>query len=58
MDANKVKTDANEEWKNVNLREMKEEIKSGQVEMKSTVSAIQEKMDAWITKMRTVDKRQ
>jgi hypothetical protein len=34
------------------LKEMREEIKSGQVEMKSTVSAIEEEMDAWIANMR------
>jgi hypothetical protein len=28
---------------------MKEEVKSGQAEMKSAVSAIQEKIDAWIS---------
>jgi hypothetical protein len=31
--------------------EMKEEIKSGEAEIKSAVSAIQEKMDAWIVEM-------
>jgi phage host-nuclease inhibitor protein Gam len=45
MYANQAKTDANEERMNVNLRKMKEE-------MKSTVSAIQEKMDAWIAEMK------
>jgi hypothetical protein len=39
MDANQAKTDKN-------LKDMKEEIKSGQAEKKSTVSAIEEKMEA------------
>jgi hypothetical protein len=32
--------------------QIREEIKSGQAEMRSTVSAIEEKMDAWIADMK------
>lgn len=46
MEAMREKMDANQK-----------EIKSGKVEMKSTVSAIEEKMDAWIAKMKDGQKR-
>jgi hypothetical protein len=39
-------TDANQAKMDVNLKEMREEIKSGQAEMRSTVNAFQEKTDA------------
>jgi hypothetical protein len=48
MDANQTKTDDNQEGMDVNLKEMREEVKSGQAEMKFTVNAFQEKMDASI----------
>jgi hypothetical protein len=35
-----------------NLKEMREEIKSGQAEMISTVNAFQETTDVWIANMR------
>jgi hypothetical protein len=41
-----MKTDDNQEGMAVDLKEKKEEIKSGEAEMKSTVNASQEKMDA------------
>jgi hypothetical protein len=44
-----ARTDANQARMNASLRE---EIKSGQAEMKSTVNTFQEKMDAWISNMR------
>jgi hypothetical protein len=37
---------------NANQERLREEIKSGQAEMRSTVSAIKKKMDAWIANMR------
>jgi DNA polymerase III delta prime subunit len=60
LDTNQVKADtslkemlprmdANQERMNACLRE---EIISGEAEMKSTVNAFQEKMDAWIANMR------
>jgi hypothetical protein len=39
MDANQTKTDDNQEGMNVDLKETREEIKSGEAEMKSTVNA-------------------
>jgi hypothetical protein len=45
MDENQVKTDPNQERTNASLRE---EIKSGQAEMRSTVNVIEKNMDAWI----------
>jgi hypothetical protein len=39
IDANQTKTDDNKERINVKLMEMREEIKSGQGEIKSTVTA-------------------
>jgi hypothetical protein len=48
MDANQTKTDDNQEGMDIDLKETREEIKSGQAEMKSIVNAFQEKMDASI----------
>jgi hypothetical protein len=48
MDASQTKTGDNQEGKDVNLKQMREEIKSGEAEMKSTVNAFREKMDAAI----------
>jgi hypothetical protein len=43
-----VRMDASQAMVDDNLRKMKEEMRSGQVEIKSTVSAFEEKMEAWI----------
>jgi hypothetical protein len=51
-------TDANQERMNVNLREMREEVKSRQAEMESRVGAIQEKMDACIAEMKDGRKKE
>jgi hypothetical protein len=48
MDAKQTKTDDNQEGMEVDLKETKEEIKSGEAEMKSTVNAFQERMDTSI----------
>jgi hypothetical protein len=48
MDANQKKTDDSQQRMDVNLKEIREDIKSGQAEMRSIVEAIEEKMDAWI----------
>jgi hypothetical protein len=48
IDVNQTKTDEDQERMGINLKEMGEEIKSGQAEMKSTVNAFPEKMDASI----------
>jgi hypothetical protein len=42
---------------NINLKKMKEEIKSGQTVMKSTVNAIEEKLEAAIHSMWGMAKR-
>jgi hypothetical protein len=47
--ANQAKIDAKQERMNASL---KEKIKSGQAEMRSTVSTLEKKMDAWIANMR------
>jgi hypothetical protein len=44
--------DAQQEKKDVNIKEMREEIKCGQAEMRTTVSAIEEKMEAVIHSLR------
>jgi hypothetical protein len=49
MDANQTKTEHNQEGMDVNLKEMRKEIKFGQAEMKTTENDIQEKMDASLT---------
>jgi hypothetical protein len=46
MDANRMKICGNQEGTDVDLKETKEEIKSGEAEMKSIVNAFQGKMDA------------
>jgi hypothetical protein len=48
MDANQTKTYDNQEGMDVDLKETKKYIKSCEAEMKSTVNAFQEKMDASI----------
>jgi hypothetical protein len=50
--ANQEKTDDKQEGINENLRKMREEIKSGQAEMKATINAIQEKMNVWVAEMK------
>jgi uncharacterized protein (DUF885 family) len=39
---------ATQERMDANTKSMREDIKSGQAEMRSTIGAIEEKMDAWI----------
>jgi chromosome segregation ATPase len=48
MDANQTKRDDNQEGMDVDLKETREEIKSGEAEITSTVNAFQEKMDSTI----------
>jgi chromosome segregation ATPase len=48
MDANQAKADDN-------LMEMRQETRSGQVEIKSTLSAIEEKMEAWKADMKACE---
>jgi hypothetical protein len=48
IDANQTKTDDNREELDIDLKETREEIKSGEEEMKFTVDAFQEKMDVSI----------
>jgi enoyl reductase-like protein len=45
MDASQTKRDESHEGMDVNVKEIREEIKSGQAEMKFTVNAFQEKKD-------------
>jgi hypothetical protein len=47
-----AKMEVNQAKTKVNLKEMREEIKHDQAEMRFTVSAIEEKMDAWIANVR------
>jgi hypothetical protein len=51
MDANQTKTDDNQEGMDVDLKETRDEIKFGEAEIKSTVNAFQEKMDAYVANM-------
>jgi Skp family chaperone for outer membrane proteins len=46
IDANQMKTDDNQEEMDVDLKEMREEITFCQAEMKSTLNAFREKIDA------------
>jgi hypothetical protein len=46
MDANQTKIDDNQEESDVDLKETREEIKSGEAKIKFTVNSFQEKMDA------------
>jgi hypothetical protein len=57
MDANQTKTDNNQEGMDVDLKETREEIKSGEAEMKFTVNALQEKMDASTATGRMIEKK-
>jgi hypothetical protein len=47
-----MKTDNNQERMDINLKEMREDIKSGQAEMRSIVVAFQEKIDTCIASRR------
>jgi hypothetical protein len=56
-DANQTKTDNNQEELDVDLKETREEIKSGEAEMKFTVDAFQEKMDVSIANRKDDQKK-
>jgi hypothetical protein len=58
IDANRTKTDDNQEDLDVDLKETREEIKSGEAEMKFTVDAFQEKIDVLIENRKDDRKRQ
>jgi hypothetical protein len=57
VDANQTKTDGNQVELDVNLKETREEIKSGEAETKSVVRAFHEKMDARIADIKDARKK-